>query len=432
MLQRKTIKQYMALSAPQAEPDEYTWYKFEGKNKKTFEGKHRHHTLILNNGDIYGVKNKRSGNVFVVKPDTLHIKYRMPQSEFATTLKMSEQLDGIPIQATKKAKVTKISTEKFKQDPKRLSRFKPGKDVTNERLLLDRSNYQWRQYDNVEQNFELRTTKRVAPKLVLHNQDVFGVRFINSARGGVLIFEREQGLIRMRLKTPTFDELIKNSQLTKQRTGQIDTQQAEAKYKGEKKIRKLGTVTNDRSLREDQEFVQDLQRVAKEPVKPHKMDLEQEYNDIRQRKLDKIKEQQDKAHQELAQKKKQIEGLKKSIKQDTAKTRKLLEEPETKETSNRSMFKIGVVLKFNKDRDLNREFMLIDIDPDDDHPDLTRYVVYDLTNRPEFSQVAVLSDTKPQHDISKLAKIIRKGTADEIKLMRKARNYPESNKTVYS
>lgn len=182
----------------------YDWYVFKGKRKQTVM--HRQHVRDITPGMEYGIRQIRGGNYYLILPDMYHVDFVVPARKISSMVKTSTKKRKPPTIESRRTgrvrakRVTKVDTGS--------ARYKPSKRIssTEEKTKRDYKNYQWRKL--YAPLFKYNKTRKIGFELT--QRDRFGCRFINSNKGGIVVFE--DGRI-FRLPTKTYDKLMESSKI---------------------------------------------------------------------------------------------------------------------------------------------------------------------------------------------------------------------------
>jgi len=181
------------------------------------------HKLILNKGDLFGIKGNRKG-FQLIKADALHITFRFPEKVHNAIMEHAKpyrgaipqvELDAGYVRARKvdtapKLKATRLRTDDY---------FKPEHKVI-EASELDYENYQWRKVNKPTIHVESKRAGKT--KTVLHTGDIVGLRYVNPSIGGYVIHDDDK---RVMISHEMYDHIKNNSRclpLTQQRKGIVD------------------------------------------------------------------------------------------------------------------------------------------------------------------------------------------------------------------
>lgn len=194
-----------SLAARESQLDEFVWYEFRGKRKRTVQ--HRNHTRDITPGTVYGLRPIRGGDYYLILPDMYHVDFRVKANIADNMVKQSSK---------KRTKPKMNNLREGRQRAQRAgrnidrgsNRFKPLKRVkaTDEKNQVDLSNYQWRKLTDAQ--FKYNKTQKISFN-IKKNQE-FGCRFINANKGGIIVFDDGT---RFRIPTVQFDELMEASRV---------------------------------------------------------------------------------------------------------------------------------------------------------------------------------------------------------------------------
>lgn len=414
------------------DPNKYKWYIYNGRNLKfTREsGINRKHDLVLNTGDMYGhYLTKTHLTHKLVLPGALHIEYAPDDKTMKKILKESVPAKTVP-SATQ---VKRTSTRKKPQ-----FYFKPKHAVTGEKQQIDKANYQWRRSSSAEPLALKDHAGKLRPVKITWNQ-VFGLRFINKAKGGILLLDRIFKAIR--IPTSTYDDLVYGSELLPvQPTGIVSLKElAVPKIKVVEKTKPLVSKPPREEIEE--EPVKKRNRVLKVrvgkgvkrsiPDSKIEDDLDEE-NQVK-RKHSQVRRVGKTKRQEAEEIEEQLDQIQEDL-DDVPDTENVDQEDQMDEDHDWDEdddFVVGDIITFHKDKQ-EREYIILDKKPDSKSEDYTLYKIYNLDDEPEYIQTFRLSHADNSTRLSKLAQLLRKATRKDLaKYLKYLDFYKVSTKSPY-
>lgn len=244
----------MSLSA-NIDPEEFVWKRYNGSRKRKYKNNHQKHELVLEKGDVYGVKQTRSRtpNFQILHSDKMHVLFRN------FTLKDVESLDKVSkdyrgktpsAEALEEGRVRRKRTSTkdvvaVKANKLKDSHYKPARRV-NEKLVVDKENYQWRTVKTSAKPFSVKSKKQGKVVATLSPGDTVGMRFVSPSKGGYIILP---GGERRNIDMADYDRLVENARILPtryQKTGLIDQaelKKALKKDKSQKKPTRMKPIT---------------------------------------------------------------------------------------------------------------------------------------------------------------------------------------------
>lgn len=434
MLKRKYFD---SISAGFINPDDYTWYEYTGARSLKFEHpdrkRNRRHDLVLSKGDVFGLREKRTGGWNLVKSDMMHIVFKMFDYDLdlidkrsRITKKIPKRQSGTPGRSRTRAKG---NTE---------TRFKKrGVSAIREKTQINKADYQWRKV--IDGGLELRSPAN-KPKFKLQRDQIVGLRFVNAAKGGLLVLESG---IRTRISVKSFDEvMMASSVLDRQPKGTIDVDSEELrKEKLRQDKAKKAALTKPKSKRtrklSDETIEVDVTKTTikrkrrrvspgapvddttETPTTPKKSrvprkrrrnltdikdiekdaELEDAFKETVKEVMDEIELEESKSPRRKrsrvtpAAKKAATKRKAKEVKKDLA-----------EDIQKANDFDIGDVIVFTKDAK-QREYLVLDEQPSEKSDSFVEYTIFNLTEEPDYLQ-KFLQNTKGTK-LSTLAKKVR-------------------------
>ena len=420
--------QFDSISAGYIDPADYQWHEYTGRTAMRFEHpnrkRNRKHDLVLTKGDVFGLREKRTGGWNLVKADLMHVVFKMTDDDMDLIFDRSKIARRVPKKQTGTPGRTRTKTGTVG------TRFKKrGVSATREKTQINRADYQWRAVIN-DSPIEVRTPAN-KPKFELKKGQIVGLRFVNAAKGGFIVLENG---IKSRVSTRSYDDIsIGSYVLDKQPKGTIDIDSEELrkeKIRAEKakkeeltkkrsvripkaktkegtgrksKInrRPAGTKAEDRDVPVEDTVIEvgtperkssvirrrrrfkpgtgdtkkidqetRLEEAFKDTVKSDMDDLDDKAMPTRlRRKRGKIRPSQV-AKETAVEDKKQKKAVKEEIKEVV------------KEAND---FDPGDVVVFNKDKK-QREYVVLEERPSEKSDNITEYLIYNLTDEPDYIQ----------------------------------------------
>jgi hypothetical protein len=472
-------------AARTVDPNKYEWYVYKGPVIKFFRDKnplHRKHDLILNPEDMFGIYQTKTHLTYkLVVPNALHIEYSPDKKTVMSILTKSKPTKTVP----SAHKVVRTSTRK-----KDTIWFKPKKKVVGEKKQIDQRNYQWRKLTS--EAIDLKDHKGKTRKIKILHSHVFGLRFINKAKGGILVLDKV--FKTFRVNTSMYEQLYNSSELLPvQPTHVIDKDKLikPVKPKDIKKNPKIKRVASRKQPEISDEQIEvggkperiRLGRGIKRRFGPDKApelydididkDIEDEEQDKKQRKgVNRLPEPED--HPGLEEDFERIYGdleelddsdideededdtddiegdedeesteeededneeseedeelAEEEMEGDLEDATENEEEPSWDESDD---FAVGDILTFNKDK-VEREYLILDKKIDPKSSDFTIYTIYDIDNEPDYLQTFRLAAKDNSTKLSKLAELVRKaGRKDLAKYLKLLNTLDVSTKSPY-
>lgn len=399
------------------DPKKYTWYVYNGKTPLKFlrldsKELHRKHDLVINPNDMFGIYQTLTHKTYkLVVPDAMHVEFSPDAKTVQRILKASKPAKTMPGMH----EVRRVSTRKQGS-----LYFKPRTRPTREKYQIDKSNYQWRRIDSIEEPIQLRDPNGKLRPVKLQTGQEFGLRFINKAKGkgGVIVFDKSFKTVR--INTATYEALVHASQiLTVQPKGIVeldskDTNKATPKKPQDLKQTRLKRVNvrkpTIQDFDEEDEIIEvgqksrGVRRKFTEKTAPELHDLEPDKD---------LDEEEEYKNQFRTKVRRRFELPSRMPKQEPESKKKVEETDEEESWDESDDFAVGDILVFNKDKK-EREYIVLDKKPDKKHIGFTVYTVYDLDNKPDFLQTFKLSAKDNSTKLSKLATLVRKATRKEL------------------
>ena len=239
-------------AAVEFDPADYIWRRYKGTRRKTYKKKHHIHDVVLEDGDIYGIRQTRSRTpsyqMRLLKEQ--NIPYRnFTQKEIEALDKVSRAYTGKIIvegvQEGRQRRNRKLTPESI-TEPNRLKdvMFSPRK-VPKETLVVDKSYYQWRKMSSGSTPIKITAKKSGKVICVISAGDIVGLRFVKPSFGGYIILPDGQ---RRQIHSDTYAAIIEAAKILPtryQRTGLIDVKEVKQVVKKEDKVKpvKINIVT---------------------------------------------------------------------------------------------------------------------------------------------------------------------------------------------
>lgn len=197
---------------------------YDGKLPIRQAGYNQRHTLVLQNGDLYGFRATRLKKYQVIKGDHPEIPFRnIPPENFKKFFDKSVAYKGkIPTKReieegfVRRSRVpTKPEDDRTK--PNRLTDewFRPSKQFLNEAREIDCGNYQWRE---VLKPVQLFSKKQQKVKGTLRTGATVGMRYETPAKGGYIIVDDE----RIHISHELYETIIESTRILPQPKQRFD------------------------------------------------------------------------------------------------------------------------------------------------------------------------------------------------------------------
>ena len=197
-----SVTNMLSLSAKYDELDDFSWHKFHGsRGVKIVQ---RSHTRTIAQNDVYGIRAARSGNFYVVLPDLYHVNFAITQKEANKLLENSKKVKRPAIKnlSGQDGKIIRVVNKQSDNRAWDAAYFKAARAINAEaKEGVNFANYQWRRVGDPS-GF---TVKKSDKKVHYKRGDVFGIRFIKPATGGVLI---DQNFNRFAINLDTYDIIL--------------------------------------------------------------------------------------------------------------------------------------------------------------------------------------------------------------------------------
>lgn len=283
------------------DPDDFAWLVFTRATKMRLSGYNQRHTLVLEKGDIFGVRRTRVGKYQLVKGSQMHILYRnISEKTHSNIMKNAIPYKG-PTPSEQEVedgfvRHRRVSTRETSHTPNKRTDdyYKPKKGRVVEKFEIDLNNYQWRRIK--KDTIKVETKKQGKVRGVLHPNDLIGLRYQTPARGGYVIIN---GNVRVHITHELYTRLVHSSRVvpdSQQRTGTIDleTKVSEpVEPKPKKPLRKKKVVPQSFPEEEPVEKLYDFDSMEDEEILEKTKRRRKDQNNLRRavRKLLEVPEQ---------------------------------------------------------------------------------------------------------------------------------------------
>ena len=458
----KTHYVFDSISAGFINPGDYNWYRYTGKTPMKFEHpdrkRNRKHNLVLAKGDLFGLREKRTGGWNLVREDMQHVIFKMHDYDMDLIFKRAKLTKDTPDKQTGKPGRSRTRgsgpTPRFK---------KRGVSATREKTQVNKADYQWRVV--MDDKIMIRTPAN-KPKFELKKNQKVGLRFVNSAKGGFLVLENGT---RARISTKSYDEISDASYIMDpQPKGTIDIDSEELRKekvraaKDKKKLlEKPKSVRRPKKVEEEPEEESRKVRITRRKpgskiprpsriVEDEELSLDEEPKAQRKstlRKRRRIQHGNRGNIKDIDQDVRLEDEYKETVKDDmvepeldidetpkrTLRKRRIRpsqvaekENAKAKKAAKKDMketvkeandFDAGDVVVFTKDKK-QREYLILEERPFGKSDNVTEYLIYNLTEEPDYIQKFMQSNRGTK--LSNLGKVVRK-----IKDMSEYEEYPE-------
>lgn len=436
------------------DPDKYEWYIYKGPVIKFFRDKnplHRKHDLILNPEDMFGVYQTKTHKTYkLVLPNALHIEYGPDKKTIMGILTKSKPTQSKPDAHS----VRRTSTRK-----KDSIYFKPGKKVVDEKKKIDQRNYQWRKLTS--EALDLKDPKGKTRKIKILHSHVFGLRFINKAKGGVIVLDKT--FKTFRINAAMYEQLYDKSELLpvqpvhiidkdkivkpvkikaepkpkrveKRKQPEVSDEHIEVGQKRERirlgtgikrrfgpdKAPELHGIEVDKDIADEEQAKDQYRSVKRLPEPEDHPGLEEDFDkiygnldDMDDVDIDEALEEDDTDDTdedvEDSEDDSEVDDTE-DIKQVKEKKGKTMKESEWDESDD---FAVGDIITFHKDR-ADRQFIILDKKPDPKASDFTIYTIFNIDDEPEYLQTFRLSAKDNSTKLSLLAQLIRKANRKDL------------------
>lgn len=254
---RKDDAVFISESAKYDQLDDYTWYTYRGRSKVNVVL--RTHKRIISDGDIFGIRQTRTGGHYVILPQMYHVDFVVDRPTANRLINNSDPVKRPKIQNLADANTGKIIRQAAADIAAANSlnrqwdspRFKAARVVNESSGKIDYANYQWRKITK-DEGFKLKK----ADKSVHYKRNmIVGMRFIKPATGGIII---DQDFNRFVLSTENYDTIINGSTVlpkTRWPDGGFSKEQSEAARQEEQLAQKQKRAEERRLLREQENAV---------------------------------------------------------------------------------------------------------------------------------------------------------------------------------
>lgn len=203
----------LALSATIDQLDLFEWYIFRGVKGKPLVSQKTKTTL--RSGDVYGIREVRGGKYHLILPDFYRVNFVLEEREVNSLLQRSNKKRKAPdVQPTKATNVVKTPAGKILMaknlDPRfrvfDAPYFKAARHVNNEMQEgINFANYQWRRHTEQKPLILKKTGKLYH---TVYKGDIFGVRYIKPAVGGIFV---DQMGHRFTVDSDTWESMLNSS-----------------------------------------------------------------------------------------------------------------------------------------------------------------------------------------------------------------------------
>lgn len=247
--------------------DDFVWMVYNRKTsyKSQPQQYNPKHTLVLNQGDVYGMLRTRKKVYQLVKADAQHVLFRnIAPSIHDKLFKDSLPYRGIVNQQRVEEgfeRARRVSTvqNESKRNIRTSPFFVPAGRI-DEREELDYSNYQWRK---IIDHVKLESKKQGVTKKVLSKNELIGLRYVSPSVGGYVIHDSNK---RVMISTEMYVDLTDASKLLPL------SQQLEGKVNVFNPRSKVPTPKKDGIVTRRQFEVEPAEEVVEETIVP-KYDL---------------------------------------------------------------------------------------------------------------------------------------------------------------
>jgi hypothetical protein len=194
--------------------DDFVWMVYNRKTayKSQPQQYNPKHTLVLNQGDVYGMLRTRKKVYQLVKADAQHVLFRnivpsIHDKLFKDSLPYRGTIDQQRVdEGFERARRVSTVQNEAKRDIRTSPFFVPSGRI-DEREELDYSNYQWRK---VIDQVKLESKKQGVTKKVLSKNELIGLRYVSPSVGGYVIHDSNK---RVMVSTEMYVDLTDASKL---------------------------------------------------------------------------------------------------------------------------------------------------------------------------------------------------------------------------
>lgn len=236
----------MAASAAFFDVADYIWRRYIGDKKKSYKEKDRRHTAVIEKNDIYGIRQTRSVKPsfqirLLKEPNILYRNFTESEIEYLDKYSkdyrgkiiLNDLPEGRQRHAKKVVPESKVLPNRVKD-----KYFKPS-TAPNERLVIDKENYQWRKVKPGTKPINIIAKKSGKFSGKLAENDVFGLRYVKPSFGGYILFSDGT---RRNINSSLYEELVEKTMVLPtryQKTGLLEVKEVKrAIRKEEKEVKK--------------------------------------------------------------------------------------------------------------------------------------------------------------------------------------------------
>jgi hypothetical protein len=212
------------------DPEDMLWYQYSASRKRTLESKNQRHELVLEPGEMVGLKQSTrgtsAGNYLVMLGSKRHVIFR--NVDFRAIKNMISRNVLVPARFDGRKQNTEGRNAHHRSRtsaPNKLKDMRYNPRVAAEKSYYDRANYQWRKV-KAPKPIHITARKSTKTKGNIRNNDVIGVRFKNNTIGGYLILPNGA---RVNISAELYDEIVQSSTVlpsSRQMKGEVSLKEA--------------------------------------------------------------------------------------------------------------------------------------------------------------------------------------------------------------